>query len=342
MDRVRLREWDPANATDNDLRLWLDAYNTALTADLPLDPPWDLASLRGYLSQTMPGERRMGWIVDSDDDGESAILGHASLLMMDGLAVVEIFVVPEARRKGIGRALLATVARRSLAEGLRTMGVEVAGGTTSVEFYEALGFRWAYVEMRSLLDLSTMDWTHIEEMANGVVTGYHVEYHCDGLPDPLLAAYAEAKEQRRLNQPGELDLRPSSYSPDRLRASITTLRARGLKPHIVLAMHESTGRVAGLTEVVVPAQKPTRADQYDTIVRAEFNGLGLGRALKARMLLELRDAEPQLREVQTWHATENEQLQLVNDELGFKPDREWREYDADTAELAHLLRDVHL
>jgi GNAT superfamily N-acetyltransferase len=342
MDRVRLREWDPANATDDDLRLWLDAYNTALTADLPLDPAWGPASLRGYLSRTMPGERRMSWIVDSEQEGQSAILGHAGLLMMDGLAVVEIFVVPEARRQGVGRALLAAVTAQSQAEGLRTMGVEVAGGTTGIDFYEALGFRWAYVEMRSLLDLSSMDWQRIDEMAKGVVTGYHVEYHCDGLPEHLVAAYAEAKEQRRVNQPGELDLRPSSYSPDRLRASIATLRARGLKPHIVLAMHESTGRVAGLTEVVVPAQKPTRADQYDTIVRAEFNGLGLGRALKARMLLELRDAEPQLREVQTWHATENEQLQLVNDELGFKPDREWREYDADTAELAERLGDVSL
>jgi GNAT superfamily N-acetyltransferase len=335
---VRLREWDPGNAADADLRLWLDAYNTALSADLPLDPPWGLASLRGYLSRTMPGEARVNWLVDSDDSGSPAVLGHASLLMLDGLAVVEIFVVPEARRRGIGRALLAAAAHRSRADGLRTIGVEVAGGTTGVEFCESQGFRWAYVEMRSLLDLSTMDWQHISEMAAGVVTGYHVEYHCDGLPDHLLAAYAEAKEQRRVNQPGDLDLRPSSYSPERLRSSIATLRDRGLKPHIVLAMHESTGRVAGLTEVVVPAQKPTRADQYDTIVRPEFNGLGLGRALKARMLLELRDAEPQLREVQTWHATENEQLQLVNDELGFKPDREWREYDADTVDLCDRLR----
>ena len=72
------------------------------------------------------------------------------------------------------------------------------------------------------------------------------------------------------------------------------------------------GKVAGLTELVVPAQHPTRADQYDTIIVPEHNGYGLPRALKARMLLELRTAEPQLREVQTWHAAENEQLQQVN------------------------------
>ncbi len=55
------------------------------------------------------------------------------------------------------------------------------------------------------------------------------------------------------------------------------------------------------------------------------------------MLLELRKAEPQLRDVQTWHAAENEQLQQVNKELGFQPDREWREYEADARELAARL-----
>ena len=77
----------------------------------------------------------------------------------------------------------------------------------------------------------------------------------------------------------------------------------------MVAVHERTEKVAGLTELVVPAQHPTRADQYDTIIVPEHNGYGLARAIKARMLLELRAAEPQLREVQTWHAADREQLQ---------------------------------
>ena len=108
-------------------------------------------------------------------------------------------------------------------------------------------------------------------------------------------------------------------------------------PYLVVAVHERTERVAGLTELVVPAQHPTRADQYDTVIVPEHNGYGLARAIKARMLLELRAAEPQLREVQTWHATDREQLQQVNKELGFKPDREWREYEADAPTLAARL-----
>ena len=56
------------------------------------------------------------------------------------------------------------------------------------------------------------------------------------------------------------------------------------------------------------------------------------------MLLELRSLEPQLRDVQTWHAPDREQLQQVNKELGFKPDREWREYEVDASDLAARLR----
>jgi GNAT superfamily N-acetyltransferase len=141
----------------------------------------------------------------------------------------------------------------------------------------------------------------------------------------------------RLNPAYDLELRPSSYDSERLRASLATLRARGLKPYVVLAVHEQSGTVAGLTEVVVPAQRPTRADQYDTVVVRTHRGYGLGRALKARMLSELREAEPQLLDVQTWNAVGAEAMGRINDELGFKPNRQWREYEVDVDEVLRRL-----
>jgi hypothetical protein len=41
--------------------------------------------------------------------------------------------------------------------------------------------------------------------------------------------------------------------------------------------------------------------------------------------------------VQTWHALEREELLQVNAELGFKADREWREYEVDARDLAARL-----
>ena len=55
------------------------------------------------------------------------------------------------------------------------------------------------------------------------------------------------------------------------------------------------------------------------------------------MLLELRSAEPELAEVQTWNAQANESMLKVNAELGYQPDRDWCEYGVDVAELVHRL-----
>jgi GNAT superfamily N-acetyltransferase len=312
---------------------WLRAYNTALTADLPDDPPWGLDRLREYLAVTMPGERRLTWL--AEDEGE--ILGYGRLLMLEGLGVMELYVIPAARRRGVGRTLIAAIAGRALSEGFTSLAVEVIGGTAAVEFYPALGFSHVYTEMRSILGLTTVDWNHVRHMAEGVVSGYRVEYFPNDLPDDILASYAQAKQVRRMDVPGDVDLRPSSYDAERLRASLTCLRDRGLRPYIVVAIHERTGTVAGLTELVVPAQHPTRADQYDTTIVREHDGYGLARAIKARMLLELRDAESQVCEVQTWHAVERAQLHQVNKELGFRPDREWLEYEVDPGDLAERL-----
>jgi GNAT superfamily N-acetyltransferase len=336
---VIVREWDPQTAAQGEVDSLLATLNAALAVDLPEDPPWQDVSLREYLAENMRNERRVCWVAEDDSAGK--LTGYASVLLLGDIGVVDVWVHPAARRRGTGRHLLEALARQAHAEGFSSLGVEVVCGTPAVEFYEAHGFRCAYVEMRSVLDLSKVDWQALGEMARGIAAGYRVEFYPGGPPDELIEAYARAKAEVRDDDGGDLDLRPSSYDPQRLRDSLDTLHRRGMKPYIVLAIHEATGAVAGLTEVVVPAQHPTRADQYDTIVVPAHRGYGVARAIKARMLFELRAAETGLVDVQTWNAQVNEPLLKVNAELGFQPDREWREYEADVAELVHRFNAPH-
>jgi GNAT superfamily N-acetyltransferase len=335
-----VHEWDPRTASSGELESLLGALNSALSADLPEDPLWQDNSLREYLAEVMPGERRISWIAREEPaaDGEPGrIVGHIHVLLLGDIGVIEVMVHPDYRRRGLGRQLLAKAARRTYQEGFRSIGVEVVGGTPAVGFYESLGFVKEYMETRSVLRLSTVDWQAAEEMACGIAAGYELRFCPGGPPDELIDAYAKAKAEVRDVDDGDLDLRPSSYDPQRLRDSLDCLHRRGMKPYIVLAIHEATGEVAGLTEVVVPAQHPTRADQYDTIVGQDHRGYGIDRAIKARMLSELRTAEPQLAEVQTWNAQANEAMLKVNAELGFLPDRDWCEYGVDVAHLVHRL-----
>jgi GNAT superfamily N-acetyltransferase len=332
-----VREWDPRTAPSAEIEAVLSALNAALAVDLPDDPQWRIQAFREYLAVTMPGERRVCWVVESGTHHGDGLLGLADILLVGDIGVLEVVVHPKARRTGVGRVLLAAAVRRAYAEGYASIGVEVVGGTSAVEFYEAHGFGCAFVEIRNVLSLSTVDWLKLGEMAGGVGSGYRLEYYPGGPPEELYDAYAEAKEiVRESYELGDLELRPSSYDAERLKFSLATLHARGMKPYIVLGIHEASGKVAGLTEVVVPAQHPCRADQYDTVVVPAHRGYGLGRAIKARMLFELRSAEPQLTEVQTWNAFENEPMLRVNSELGFVPDRQWMEYEAEVADLHRL------
>jgi GNAT superfamily N-acetyltransferase/predicted GNAT family acetyltransferase len=333
-----VREWDPRTASSGEIASLLATLNAVLAADLPQDPPWRETSLREYLAEVMPGERRISWIAQAEpttpgDTG--AVLGQVHVLLLGDIGVLEVLVHPSARRSGLGRDLVLRAARRVYQEGFRSIGVEVVGDTPAVGFYESLGFTREYVETRSVLDLTAVDWAELAEMATGIGAGYQLEFFPGGPPDDLIEAYARAKAEVRDVDDGEL--RPSSYDPERLRDSLDTLHRRGMQPYIVLARHEQSGEVAGLTEVVVPAQHPTRADQYDTIVAQDHRGYGIDRAIKARMLLELRSAEPELIEVQTWNAQANEAMLKVNAELGYRPDRDWCEYSVDVAELVHRL-----
>jgi GNAT superfamily N-acetyltransferase len=338
-----VREWEPAAATDQEIGTVIAALNAALAADLPGDPSWRATGFREYLSETMPGERRFCWLAEpeggeaGDREDVPAVMGHATVLLLNDIGVVDVLVHPSTRQRGVGRALVAAAVRRAYAEGMAAIGVEVVGGTPAMKFWEALGFRCAYVEMRYVLDLAAVDWPGLGGMAASAPDGYRLEYHPDAMPASLLEPYAVAKAVRREGNPPDLDLRPSSYDARRLAASLDTLRRRGMRPHLVLAVHGSSGDVAALTEVVVPTQHPTRADQYDTIVVPAHQGLGLERAVKARMLMELRAAEPQLTEVQTWNALENDPIAVINAELGYRPDREWCEYEADVLDLVNRL-----
>lgn len=317
----------------------METLNQVLAADLPDDPPWLEVQVRDYLAETMPGERRISWVAEDDrlPEGEGTVFGHVTLLLLGDIGVLEVLVHPDLRRRGLGQQLVAVAARRSYLEGFSSIGVEAIGDTPAIPFYESLGFEREFVETRSVLNLSGVDWNALGTMASGISSGYTVEFHPGGPPAELLEAYALAKLEGQDGDDNDLDLRPSSSDPQRLQDSLDTLHRRGLKPYIVLAIHEATGAVAGLTEVVVPAQHPERADQYDTIVVREHRGYGIDRAIKARMLFELRRAEPDLREVQTWNAQHNESMLKVNAELGFQSDRDWYEYGADVAQLVQRL-----
>src|SRR6266545_3635151 len=132
-----VREWDPRTAPSVEIEAVLNSLNAA-----------------------------------QDGDG---LLGTANMLLLGDIGVLEIIVDPAARRKAVGHELLAAVAQRAYAEGFTSVGVEVIGDTPSVKFYEHYEFQCAFVEIRNVLPLSTVDWLRLGELARGIAPGYRIE-----------------------------------------------------------------------------------------------------------------------------------------------------------------------
>ncbi|MGH3716522.1 MAG: GNAT family N-acetyltransferase [Micromonosporaceae bacterium] len=328
---MQVREWDPTSAATADVESWLSLLNDVLPCDLPDEPLWCTDHLQEYLAVNMPEERRLMWFAEAD----GKVLGAASLLLVRGEAgVLTLLVRPDARRDGVGRELLTAAAWRANSERRRSVMVEVIAETPGVKFYEACGFRRTLVEVRHRLALADVDWKRTAELADQLASDYRIEYLPGGPGEELLEVYARAKLNLRHLPGDDADTdQLVSIEANRLRASIATLKRRGMRPYVVVAWHEPTRQVAGLTELVVPAHRPQRADQYDTLVVPAHRGYGLGLAMKAKMLMVVREEEPDVHDVVTWQTLEMEQMARVNSVLGFAPDREWYEYEADVPEL---------
>ena len=59
-----------------------------------------------------------------------------------GIFIEDIWVVPEARRGGVARALLRALARECLAEGYKRIDLNVLDWNPARAFYRKLGFTW--------------------------------------------------------------------------------------------------------------------------------------------------------------------------------------------------------
>src|SRR5688572_12639546 len=146
-----------------------------MAIDLPNDPLWHDSAMRDYLAVTMPGERKCLWLAEetTGDAGRGILpLGGANVLMVGDIGVLELVVHPKARRLGVGRELLTHVVRRAFDQGYTALGVEVPGETSAVDFYRRFGFACAFTEVRSVLDLSSVDWFALGDLAAGVGAGY--------------------------------------------------------------------------------------------------------------------------------------------------------------------------
>jgi GNAT superfamily N-acetyltransferase len=315
------------------------AYHRLITAteavDHPADPPTELAEIAGRLRLRRDDRRVLRWVVRDGD----AMIGHVVLVLPDidnqHLAMSNVLVRPDHRRRGLGTALLRAAVAAAAADGRSTFLVEADDGSPGEAFCRANGLREVSRARLSLLRLAAVDWAEVGALAAAPHTGYRLVRWTDRCPDELVERYAVAKTAMNDAPVDGADIADEVFTAGVIRQNEAGHREMGFTHWVTVAVHEQTGAVAGLTELVLAS--PPRAFQEDTAVVPAHRGSGLGLWVKADMLCRLRAERPDVTEVMTGNAASNEHMLRINTRLGFRPHRAIGEWQAGVGELVSRL-----
>lgn len=290
----------------------------------PGDPPVSPAQL-ALDERIVPDWLRRTHALVWDGDGDLVACGAVELEdRVDNrhLAWVEVSTTPGARRRGHGSAALATLLPVALADGRRVaLGGTPEGGPGSA-FAASLGLTIGQREHSNRALTAEMP-RHILQAwvadARTSAPGYSLLAFDGPIPDDVLEPYSRLALVMNDAPRDDLALEDFDHSPDELRSLHQAIEHRGTTRWTLIARHEATGELVGLTELLIVQHDRWLAHQGDTGVAATHRGHGLGRWLKATNALRLLDEHPEVEAVQTWNASTNPHMLAINHAMGFHP-----------------------
>lgn len=238
-------------------------------------------------------------------------------------------VLPEHRRRGIGRWLLAQATEAALSAGTETF----SGWTTSrvpagEHFARSFEAEARMVHRESELHLTTIDWDLVDRWVGegpARAPGYSLELTEGVYPeshyDDVIAWWEIMNTAPRDN----LDWNDDHLTKERLAEWEAQFAASSGSRWEYVARHLESGACVGVTNVWFADWNPSIIHQGDTGVHPDHRGHALGKWLKAAMLQKIRAERPQARVIRTGNAYSNDAMLGINNALGFK------ESSADTA-----------
>ena len=316
---MELRQVDPGD--DVALKAYVDVSNRVREADSPWRPPLTVHEASGHL--------RFGWEKEPPEvylahaDGEPVGTGAYDTSEWDNqhLAWFRVEVLPEARRRGHGSAVLSALLDRARAEGRTSAGIDGWESATADGFAERHGFapktvevcRWQYPQQTDRDALAVL-----QTEAAPYAADYELVRRFGASPDDELDAMAALTAAINDAPLDDLDVEDEVFTAQRVRDYEDAQIQRGFRLHRVFARHRGTGELAGHTVVVVDEERPHLAEQHDTSVLRAHRGHRLGLLLKADMLHWLAETQPQIASIETWNAASNDHMIGVNEVLGYR------------------------
>jgi mycothiol synthase len=248
----------------------------------------------------------------------------------------DLYVRPDARRRGLGSSWLPLLVELMDAHGCTVLGIgtEEASGNA---FLKWIGAEPKLSGAENRLKLADVDWKMVDRwVSEGPKRSPQTRLLTyDGpLPESIWDDFAPQLSSLLNTMPFEgLDFGEIVVTSEHLRDHYARLALGDEKLHTMIT-REPDGVISAITDTVWAPHRPTIVQQQFTGVRPDARGRGLGKWIKAAMLAHLRKLYPEAQWVATQNAGSNAPMLAINKKLGFKQYRAETEYQISRDDLA--------
>ncbi|GAA2172556.1 GNAT family N-acetyltransferase [Agrococcus versicolor] len=344
---IEVRELAVPAAYDDGTRAWATFAEMVAVRNAVMAHTWDgdaathaITTREAYGTASSQEDERLvylgGWL-----DGRLVARGYVELSRREALHVagVDVLVLPEARRRGVGTAVWRAARAICEADGRTTVQAwvdhrpatgpaipaptgfgSVPADAPEVGFLLRQGFVLEQVERMSelCLDDATAELERLRDAALPHALGYAIRTWTGRTPPELLDALAALHRRMSTDAPAAgLDHEEEDWDAGRVERIEEVEERRGRDMLRAVAVHEATGALVAFTTLVV-ASPDRPIYQHDTLVHADHRGHRLGMLVKVANLLALAERVPHGARVMTWNAEENRPMLRVNEALGFR------------------------
>jgi GNAT superfamily N-acetyltransferase len=316
---VIIDRFDPHSDTSK-LHACFDMTSAGWPIDRPGEPGWAFDSFVGKWARGFDAAPLEAWLA-ADESGDPVGCYLLRLPDRENLTIATCVVVvdPARRRAGFGTQIIAHCAEQARRAGRSRLIGYAREDTPGAAFAAALGAKPGIEEIDRVLAIDaglTERLQRLRAIAEPHAAGYSLVFWTGPIPDEYIDDVIRVNAAME-DAPRDEGVEPTAWDAERLRHAEQTMLEHRITNYAVAALHDATGRIAALTEVITEAETPDWAFQQLTAVLAEHRGHRLGLVVKIAMLDLLTERDPNVRHVQTGNAGANEHMIAINEQLGF-------------------------